>query len=62
MNQELSLPPQVMDLLLAIGAYLGDGGQPLAVQARHARVTAYSPTYIDLDVRARPRKETSQIA
>lgn len=52
MNQELSLPPQVMDLLLAIGAYLGDGGQPLAVQARHARVTAYSPTYIDLDVRA----------
>ena len=50
MNQELSLPPQVLDLLLAIGVSLGDGGRPLTVQARHARVTAYSPTYIDLDI------------
>lgn len=50
MNQGLSLPPQVMDLLAAIGASLGDDGRPLAVQAHHARVTAYSPTYIDLDV------------
>jgi hypothetical protein len=39
-----------MDLLLAIAASSGDDGEPLVVQARHARVTAYSPTYIDLDV------------
>lgn len=50
MNKELSIPPQVLDLLLAIGAALGDVGQPLKAHARHARVTAYSPTYIDLDV------------
>lgn len=52
MNQEISLPPQVMDLLLAIAELLGDAGQPLAIQARDARVTGYSPTYIDLDVPA----------
>jgi len=50
MNQEISLPPQVMDLLLAIAASLGELGRPLAVQAGHARVVGYSPTYIDLDV------------
>lgn len=52
MNHELNLPSHVLNLLLAIAGALGEAGLPLAVQARHARVTAYSPTYIDLDVPA----------
>lgn len=50
MNHELHMPPPVLSLLLAIAGSLGDAGLPLAAQARHARVTAYSPTYIDLEV------------
>ncbi|WP_219108472.1 hypothetical protein [Austwickia sp. TVS 96-490-7B] len=50
MNQKISLPDQVLDLLAAIAAHLGDVGQPLAIQARHARVLNYSPTYIDLNI------------
>lgn len=50
MNHELNLPSQVLNLVLAIAGALGEAGMPLAAQARHARVTAYSPTYIDLDV------------
>ena len=52
MNQRNSLPQQVTDLLLAIAELLGDVGQPLAIQAREARVSGYSPTYIDIMVPA----------
>lgn len=50
MNHDLKLPSHVLNLLLVIADALGEAGLPLAVQARHARVTAYSPTYIDLEV------------
>jgi hypothetical protein len=50
MNQELNLPQGVIDLLVAIAASSCGGGRPLTLQARRARMTAYSPTYIDVDV------------
>lgn len=50
MNDELTLPSHVLHLLLVVAGALGEAGLPLTVQARRARVTAYSPTYIDLEV------------
>lgn len=50
MSQERTLPPPVVDLLLAIAASLGDAGQPLSRQACHAKMRGYTATYIDVDV------------
>lgn len=45
-----SLPEALHQVLGAVSAVLESGGEVLAVQSRTARVRAFSPTYVELDV------------
>ena len=45
-----TLPEAVVQILEAMSSLIDGGGDVLAAQARVARVTSFSPTYIDVDV------------